>query len=181
MIGETEQVQAGDGPRHALQLIDGIELNKGRIVLKTLLSGKKGDVRETSGKASGRVYVANTPRTEGSSPDVLHTLPYQWLFVACGRRGTHWHQSGALPSPLDAAQRSPAAEPRRCHPWSHGLWSRCSGGAACLGRARVWVLAHSAAPGRLAAGGPGRRPLAGPPAWGLPPGRSEERRVGKEC
>src|SRR5262249_2226437 len=67
----------------------------------------KSGMRETSGKALGRVYVANTSRPEGRSPAVLHALSYQWLFVACGRGCTHWHQSGSLPSPLDAAQRSP--------------------------------------------------------------------------
>jgi hypothetical protein len=34
-------------------------------------------VRRTSGKASGRVRVPNTTRSEGNSPDVSFTLPYQ--------------------------------------------------------------------------------------------------------
>ena len=123
------------GTPHALTVEDSPTKKFGRVKLYFPV---KSGMRETSGKALGRVYVANTSRPEGRSPAVLHALSYQWLFVACGRGCTHWHQSGSLPSPLDAAERSPAPEPRRRHPWPHGLWSRCGGCAACLGRARVW-------------------------------------------
>jgi len=40
-------------------------------------------MRRTSGKASGRLSLPNTALSEGNSPDVLSTLPYQHLFVPC--------------------------------------------------------------------------------------------------
>src|SRR2546427_3128547 len=127
--------------------------------------------RETSGKTSGRVSVPNTPLAEGSSPDVISTLPYQPHFVAGALGRTPRHQSGPLPPVLDAPQRSPAPEPWRRHPWPGRLRTlRCSR-AACLGRTRVWSLEYSGAADGLAASGPARWALAAPPARGLSSGR----------
>jgi hypothetical protein len=76
-----------------------------------------------------------------------HNLPYQSRLVVCCCRCPSWDQFGPFPPLVDAARGALAPESRRAHSRTRRFWSRCGGRATGLGRTRVWVLEHRAAPG----------------------------------